>query len=101
MGLRKRLEPLLNRYRVSVAFSGHDHVYERTKPQQAVQYFVSGAGGKCRRGDVDQGSSLRAASFDQDNHFMVIEIDDKQVSFQAISETGDVVDRGLVTQAQT
>lgn len=100
MGLRRRLEPLLTRYGVTVAFSGHDHVYERTKPQQAVQYFVTGAGGMCRRGDVNQSSGFRAASFDQDNHFMIIEIDDKQVSFQAISETGVLVDNGLVTQAK-
>jgi acid phosphatase len=99
LSLRARLEPLFTRYGVNVAFSGHDHVYERTKPQQAIQYFVTGAGGKCRRGDVDQRSSFRAASFDQDNHFMLIEIDDKQVSFQAISETGVVVDNGLVTLA--
>lgn len=99
MSLRKRLEPLLTRYGVSVVFSGHDHTYERTHPQQGIQYFVSGAGGKCRRGDVDKGSSIRAASFDEDNHFMVIEIDDNQVSFQAISETGLIVDNGLVKQA--
>ena len=98
-GLRKRLEPLFTRYRVNVAFSGHDHIYERTKPQQGIQYFVSGAGGKVRRGDVDRGSGLSAASFDDDNHFMVIEIGDNQVSFEAISETGVVVDNGLVKQA--
>jgi len=98
-GLRKRLEPLFTRYRVNVAFSGHDHIYERTKPQQGIQYFVSGAGGKVRRGDIDRGSGITAASFDDDNHFMVIEIDDNQVSFQAISENGVVVDNGLVKQA--
>ncbi|MEK6288670.1 MAG: metallophosphoesterase [Acidobacteriota bacterium] len=98
-GLRKRLEPLFTRYRVNVGFSGHDHIYERTKPQQGIQYFVSGAGGKVRRGDVDRGSGITAASFDDDNHFMVIEIDDNQVSFQAISEAGVVVDNGLVKQA--
>lgn len=99
VGLRKRIEPLLTRYGVSVVFSGHDHTYERTKPQQGIQYFVSGAGGKCRRGDVDRGSGLVAASYDEDNHFMVIEIDENKLSFQAISETGVVVDNGLVKQA--
>ncbi|HEY7547167.1 MAG TPA: metallophosphoesterase [Blastocatellia bacterium] len=96
MKLRKKLEPILTRYGVRAAFSGHDHTYERTKLQQGVQYFVTGAGGKVRRGDVDQSSSFREASFDDDNHFMVIEIDDRQVSFQAISETGDIVDSGSI-----
>jgi len=99
IGLRKRLEPLFTRYGVNLALSGHDHVYERTIPQQGTQYFVSGAGGKCRRGDVDRGSSLRAASFDEDNHFMVFEVDDSRVNFQAISETGLVVDNGSIKQA--
>ena len=101
MGLRKQLEPLFTRYGVHVALSGHDHIYERTKPQQGIQYFVSGAAGKVRRGDVDKGSGLSAASFDDDNHYMVLEIDGKQIGFQAISETGVVVDNGVVTQAQS
>ena len=100
-GLRARLEPLLTHYGVNIAVSGHDHIYERTKPQRGVQYFVSGAGGKVRRGDVNRGSGLSAASFDDDNHFMVFEIGDNEASFQAISETGLVVDKGLVKQANS
>ena len=96
-GLRTRLEPLFTRYGVNIAISGHDHIYERIKPQQGIQYFVSGAAGKVRRGDVNKGSGLTAASFDDDNHFMVFEVGDDQTSFQAISETGRVVDNGLIT----
>lgn len=99
LGLRKQLEPMFTRYGVQIAFSGHDHIYERTKPQQGIQYFVTGSGGKTRRGDVDQGSSIRETSFDEDNHFMLIELDEKQVGFQAISETGVVVDSGSIKQA--
>lgn len=99
-GLKKRLEPLFTRYGVNVGISGHDHIYERTNPQQGIQYFVSGAAGKVRRGDIDRRSGLSAASFDDDNHFMVIEIGENQASFQAISETGAVVDNGLVKQTQ-
>jgi hypothetical protein len=99
LGLRKRLEPLFTRYGVNVGLSGHDHIYERTNPQQGIQYFVSGAAGKVRGGDIDRGSGLTAASYDNDNHFMVIEIGDNQARFEAISETGVVVDNGLVKQA--
>jgi len=94
LGLRKELEPLFARYGVNFALSGHDHIYERTKPQQGVQYFVSGAGGEVRRGDVRHGSSFTAASFDDDNHFMVFEIQDSEARFKAISGTGAVVDSG-------
>jgi hypothetical protein len=81
-----------------VVFSGHDHVYERTKPQQGIQYFITGAGGKMRRGDIDMRSPLRAASYDQDNSFMLIEIDETEMSFKSISEKGDVVDSGVIRQ---
>lgn len=97
LGLRNHIEPLLTRYGVSVVFSGHDHIYERTKPQQGIQYFVTGAGGKARRGDVDLKSSIRAVSYDEDNHFMLIDVEDRQVSFKAISESGSVVDSGSIS----
>ncbi|HEY7547812.1 MAG TPA: metallophosphoesterase, partial [Blastocatellia bacterium] len=96
--LRAQLEPLFVRYGVKVAFSGHDHIYERTKPQKDIQYFVTGAGGKIRRGNVDLKSTIRAASYDQDNSFMVIEIDDSEMSFKAISENGQSVDQGIIKQ---
>jgi predicted phosphodiesterase len=101
MGLRKRLEPLFTRYGVNVALSGHDHIYERAKVQQGIQYFVSGAAGKVRRGDVDRGTGITAASFDDDNHYMVFEIGDNEVSFESISESGSVVDKGLIKQSSS
>src|SRR5262245_15468992 len=101
LGLRKKLEPLLTTYKVDVAFSGHDHIYERTKPQQGIQYFVTGAGGKMRRGGVKMDSPIRAVSYDEDNHFMLIEVEDRQITFQAISERGQVVDRGVIDAVRT
>jgi 3',5'-cyclic AMP phosphodiesterase CpdA len=96
--LCKLLEPLFVHYRVNVVFSGHDHIYERTFPQQGIQYFVTGAGGKTRRGGVDLSSPIRAASYDEDNHFLLVELDDKEVGFKAISEQGVVVDNGVIKQ---
>jgi predicted phosphodiesterase len=98
LNLRKKLEPILTKYGVKVALSGHDHIYERTKPQKGIQYFVTGAGGKVRRNGTDLADPLREISFDEDNHFMVIEIDEKQIAFQAISEDGKIVDSGAVKQ---
>jgi 3',5'-cyclic AMP phosphodiesterase CpdA len=36
--LRKVLEPLFIKYHVDVVFAGHDHVYERVKPQNGIYY---------------------------------------------------------------
>jgi predicted MPP superfamily phosphohydrolase len=99
--LRKKLEPLLTRYGVNAVFSGHDHIYERTRRQQGIQYFVTGAGGKTRRGGVKLDSPIREVSFDEDNHFMLIEVDHGQIGFQAISEAGRVVDKGVIEPAIT
>jgi 3',5'-cyclic AMP phosphodiesterase CpdA len=97
LGLRARIEPLLARYGVNVVISGHDHVYERVKPQQGVQYFVTGAGGKVRPGDVDLRSPFRAMSYDRDNHYLQMVIEDQQIGFQTITRAGAVIDRGAIT----
>jgi predicted MPP superfamily phosphohydrolase len=94
--LRKKIEPLLVKYGVKAAFSGHDHIYERTKPQNGIQYFVTGAGGKTRRGGLDKASGLCAASFDEDNHFMVVELNEHEMKFEAVCDTGKVVDSGII-----
>jgi len=61
LDLRVVLEPLFVKYGVNVVFSGHDHVYERIHPQKGITYFVSGAGGQLRKGDV-RASTLTAPS---------------------------------------
>ncbi len=93
--LRGILEPLLIRYAVSVVFAGHEHFYERMKPQKGIYYFISGAAGQLRRGDIRQGD-LMAKGFDRDNHFMLVEMNGDQMYFQAISRTGQTVDSGVI-----
>ena len=93
--LRLQLEPIFNRRGVDVVFSGHDHVYERLKPQKGIAYFVSGAAGQLRRGNMSP-SEQTAAYFDQDQSFMLVEIAGAVLSFQAISRTGKTVDSGVI-----
>ena len=93
--LRVRLEPLFVKYGVNVVYSGHDHIYERIKPQKGIQYFVSGAGGELRRGDLKR-SAATAAGFDQDRSFMLNEIDGDDLFFQVVSRTGETVDQGVL-----
>ena len=44
--LRHKLEPLFLTHKVSVVLSAHDNMYERTKPQNDITYFVVGSVGK-------------------------------------------------------
>jgi hypothetical protein len=97
--LRTVLEPLFIRHGVDVVFNGHEHFYQRVKPQHGVTYFVSGAGGQLRRGDLRK-ADFTAAGYDQDLSFMLVEIADKEMTFQAVTRTGRTVDKGLIIQRQ-
>jgi predicted MPP superfamily phosphohydrolase len=96
--LRAVLEPLFLKYNVSVVFNGHDHFYERVKPQNGIAYFVIGSGGKLRRGNIDRRTGLTAKGFDTDLAFLAAEISGDELYFNAISRTGDIVDSGVVTR---
>ena len=95
--LRLLLEPIFVKRGVNVVFSGHDHVYERLKPQKGIYYFVSGAAGQLRRGNMSP-TEETAAYFDQDQSFMLVEIAGAELSFQVISRTGKTVDSGLIAR---
>jgi hypothetical protein len=65
---------LLVNYNVSVVFTGHDHVYERVKPQKDITYFVTGSGGQLAVGDLDRSSPITAKGFDTEQAFLIAEI---------------------------
>jgi hypothetical protein len=92
--LRLALEPVLAAGGVQVVFSGHEHFYERTHPQNGILYFVSGAAGSLRRGDI-RPSPYTAKGFDEDYHFMLVEISRDALYFQAISRAGATIDAGV------
>ena len=96
--LREVLEPLFLKHNVSVVLSGHDHVYERVKPQKGIAYFVVGSGGRLRVGNIDRKSGLTAKGFDTDQAFMAAEISGDQMYFNAISRLGQTVDSGVLTR---
>lgn len=98
--LRVVLEPLLVRYGVAVVFSGHEHVYQRTTPQKGITYFIEGSSGQLRKGDM-RPTTMTAASFDQDQTFMLVEIDSNEMRFRTISRTGRVVDSGVIHRRPT
>ena len=96
--LRGVIEPLLLKYNVSLVLNGHDHFYERIKPQKGIQYFVVGSGGQLRKGNIDRSTGLTEKGYDVDLAFMAAEIDGDQMYFNAISRTGQTVDSGVFTR---
>jgi hypothetical protein len=93
--VRRLLEPIFVAGGIDVVFNGHDHVYERIKPQGGIQYLVTGAGGKIRRGDIRK-TELTAAAFDTDLSFMLVEIAGDELYLQVIARDGRTVDSGVV-----
>jgi 3',5'-cyclic AMP phosphodiesterase CpdA len=93
--LRVILEPIFVKHGVDVVFAGHDHVYERLKPQKGIVHFVTGAAGQLRRGNM-RPTEQTAAYFDQDQSFTLVEIAGPEMHFQTISRVGKTVDAGVI-----
>lgn len=93
--LRKVLEPIFVKYGVDVVFAGHEHVYERVKPQKGVYYFTEGASGELRAGNLGP-SAETAKGFDADRSFILVEIAGDDLYFQATSRLGAIVDSGVI-----
>ena len=93
--LRKQLEPLFLEHGVDLVLTGHEHFYERLKPQKGINYIISGSAAKLRRGNIGQ-SPLTAKGFDQGYTFMLMEIVGDELYFQTINEDGKTVDSGVI-----
>jgi 3',5'-cyclic AMP phosphodiesterase CpdA len=96
--IRPAFEDALVRNGINITFAGHEHLYERIKPQRGIQHFVSGGGGrylyKFRPSDFDEvGAS--------EHHFMVAQVDGDTMLFEAITYTQKVLDCGAVYRTQT
>jgi hypothetical protein len=85
---------------VSVVLTGHEHFYERIKPQKGVAYFILGNSAKLRKGDIEK-SDITAKGFDTDNAFMLCEIEGDRFYFQTISRTGQTIDSGMIERLRT
>ncbi|HTX34900.1 MAG TPA: metallophosphoesterase [Bryobacteraceae bacterium] len=95
LGLRRMIEPLFEKDGVSLVWAGHDHVYERLKPQNGIHYFVLGNSGQLRFHDL-RPSPETAKGFDTDRTFALVEIAGGQLYFQVISRAGETVDSGVI-----
>jgi predicted phosphodiesterase len=99
--LRALIEPLFVKNGVDVVFAGHEHFYERLKPQQGIYYFVQGGSAKLRRGNIRDNSTMTAKGFDTDNSFTLVELDGDRMFFETISRLGAIVDSGVIPRRET
>jgi 3',5'-cyclic AMP phosphodiesterase CpdA len=92
---RELLEPVFLKHGVNVVLSGHEHFYERVKPQKGIAYFTIGSSAKLRKGDLRK-SALTLYGNDAEYMFMIAEIVGDELYFQAINDKGRTIDTGSV-----
>jgi 3',5'-cyclic AMP phosphodiesterase CpdA len=92
---REKLEPVFLKHGVNVVLSGHEHFYERIKPQKGVAYFTLGSSAKLRRGDILK-TPLTAKAWDQGYAFMLVEVVGDDLYFQVISDKNQTIDAGSI-----
>ena len=56
---------------------------------------MCGSGGKLRKGDLNP-TNMTAAGFDEDQTFMLVEVDVDELLFETISRAGATVDAGVI-----
>ena len=98
--LQLLVEPLFLKYGVDVVFAGHEHFYERLKPQKGIVYITQGGAAKLRRGNLRDNSAMTARGFDTDRSFTLVEILEDHMFFETISRLGAVVDSGVITRRE-
>ena len=98
--LKSKLEPLFVKHGVNVVFTGHEHFYERIKPQKGIQYFVEGSSAKLRKGDINP-TGLTAFGYDSGFTFMLVEITGDELYFETLTERGQTIDSGVVRKSTT
>jgi hypothetical protein len=86
----RALVPMFEKYRVSVAFFGHDHNYQRNQ-QNGIEYVISGGGGAPLY-DVakpDPATSQKAVSVE---NFVTVSVNGKVMKVQAKGLDGKLLD---------
>jgi len=96
--LRKLVEPVFEKYGVSVVLSGHDHSYERLTPRNGIHYFVLGNSGQLRPHNLKPSSDTEKG-FDSDQAFGLMEIAGNELYFEVVTRTGETADSGMLKAA--
>jgi hypothetical protein len=94
--LRQQLMPLFAKYNVNVVLAGHEHVYERIKPQNGIYLFVLGNSGQLRVNNIRKPNDLDIVGIDTDRTFMLMEISGDQLFYQTVTGSGNTVDSGVL-----
>ena len=99
--LRAIVEPLFIKHNLHLVFAGHEHFYERIKPQKGIYHFTAGGSAKLRSGDILGNTGLTAKGFDSEQTFMLVEVDADVLRYQTITRRGKRIDSGEIRLGPT
>jgi len=91
--MARTLEPLLQKYKVDLFMSGHEHHYEQPVQVNGIYNLVSGAGGKLdtvKRGGAEGNGLVKQL------HFMLFDITPQGLTYRTIADNGQTIDAGLI-----
>lgn len=91
--VRAALTPIFEKHGVQLVLAGHDHDYERSRPQNGVTYVVTGGGG---RGTRWVSASKHTAISSSVIHFLVIDVRPDRLIVHAIDGTGTEFDSHVI-----
>jgi hypothetical protein len=95
--LREILAPLYTRSGVDVAFNGHDHLYERTKPMGGVVYVTTGAGGAALYPPATT-NGFTAAFVNDRFSYTYLEVRDRTMTLRQTDADGQTIDVFQITK---
>jgi tartrate-resistant acid phosphatase type 5 len=85
------MQPLVQRFRdarVRAMFCGHEHNFQHSSAD-GIEYFVSGAAGKLRRGRPNAFDDAKTVSWSDTPHFLLVRIDGDRMMVRALGELVD------------
>ena len=89
------LLPLFARGAARVVFSGHEHNFQHSH-HLGIDYFVTGAGSKVRKGAPDDFEKAHTVSWADDAHFLLVTINGNTMSVRPIGEAVEGEPRDLL-----
>jgi len=83
-----QLLPLFAQGGIRVVFSGHEHNFQHSS-HGGIDYFVTGAGSKVRKGSPDRFDEAHTRSWSDHAHFLLVTIDGAVMRVEPIGELND------------
>lgn len=90
--VQKRWSPLFVQNKVALVIAGHDHDYERSKPQSGVTYLVSGGAANLR----PVGKSSFTAYSTSKYHFVDLAVYADRLVGRAVDQDGNAFDQWVI-----